>query len=127
MADQRLKLTRVPFRTYTGHRNPRSHMTEVRVIDGHGESRWLPLRLDLYNHSPTGFEWGYGGSGPSQLALAILADVVNDRIAMVLHQAYKRAVIAKLPRDKSWRIKEQDVIENVRTMLNLPHHKGIEL
>jgi len=25
----------------------------------------LPLRLDLYNHSPTGFEWGYGGSGPA--------------------------------------------------------------
>ena len=26
----------------------------------------------VYNHSPTGFSWGYGGSGPSQLALAIL-------------------------------------------------------
>ena len=25
-------------------------------------------------HSPTGFETGYGGSGPSDLALAILAD-----------------------------------------------------
>ncbi|HMF28341.1 MAG TPA: DUF6166 domain-containing protein, partial [Candidatus Cybelea sp.] len=34
----------------------------------------LPLRLDLYNHSPDGFEIGYGGSGPAQLALAILAD-----------------------------------------------------
>ncbi len=33
----------------------------------------LPLRLDLYNHSPTGFEWAYNGSGPAQLALAILA------------------------------------------------------
>ena len=26
------------------------------------------------NHSPTGFAWGYGGSGPAQLALAILID-----------------------------------------------------
>lgn len=34
----------------------------------------LPLRLDLVSHSASGFEWGYGGAGPSQLALAILAD-----------------------------------------------------
>lgn len=27
--------------------------------------------LLLANHSPTGFEWGYLGSGPSQLSLAI--------------------------------------------------------
>lgn len=30
--------------------------------------------LKIRNHSPDGFEWGYGGSGPSQLALAILLD-----------------------------------------------------
>jgi hypothetical protein len=27
----------------------------------------LPMRLELANHSPTGFEWGYGGSGSAQL------------------------------------------------------------
>lgn len=32
----------------------------------------LPLYLDEVNHSPTGFEWGYNGSGPAQLAYAIL-------------------------------------------------------
>lgn len=32
----------------------------------------LPLYLEWVNHSPTGFEWGYYGSGPSQLAYAIL-------------------------------------------------------
>lgn len=25
-----------------------------------------------HNHSPDGFNWGYGGSGPAQLALAIM-------------------------------------------------------
>ena len=25
-----------------------------------------------WNHSPDGFNWGYGGSGPAQLALAIM-------------------------------------------------------
>jgi hypothetical protein len=34
----------------------------------------LPLRLDIVNHSPTGFAWGYSGSGSAQLAVAILAD-----------------------------------------------------
>ena len=32
----------------------------------------LQLYLEEVNHSPTGFEWGYYGSGPSQLAYAIL-------------------------------------------------------
>ena len=34
------------------------------------DGRKLNPRLDLFNHSPTGFEWGYGGSGPAQTALA---------------------------------------------------------
>jgi hypothetical protein len=29
-------------------------------------------------NSPTGFGWGYGGSGPAQLALALLADSLGD-------------------------------------------------
>ncbi len=32
----------------------------------------LPLCLQHVNHSPTGFNWGYYGSGPAQLAFAIL-------------------------------------------------------
>lgn len=28
--------------------------------------------LKVRNHSPGGFSWGYGGSGPAQLALAIM-------------------------------------------------------
>jgi hypothetical protein len=42
------------------------------------DSNPLNLRLDLRNHSPSGFEWGYGGSGPAQLALALLADCLGD-------------------------------------------------
>jgi len=66
------------------------------VNGGAASSRPLPLRLDLCNHSPTGFEIGYGGSGPAQLALAILADCCGDEIAMTYHQAYKWAVIARI-------------------------------
>lgn len=57
-------------------------------------------RWDLWNHSPDGFEWGYGGSGPAQLALAILAHIAgDDEQAVRLHQAYKFDVVASLPKE----------------------------
>lgn len=59
-----------------------------------GSSRPLPPRTDLRNHSPDGFEWGYGGSGPAQLALAILADAAGPRAAREHYQEFKREVIA---------------------------------
>jgi hypothetical protein len=52
----------------------------------------LPLKpsLKLYNHSPTGFNFGYGGSGPAQLALAILLDYTGDKmVAGAFHQDFK--------------------------------------
>jgi hypothetical protein len=69
------------------------------VNGGTASSRPLPLRLDLWNHSPTGFEFGYGGSGPAQLALAILADCCGDELAVTYHQPFKWAVIARFPAD----------------------------
>ena len=44
-----------------------------------GKRRQLEPRLDLRNHSPTGFSWGYLGSGCAQLALALLVDVLGDK------------------------------------------------
>ena len=34
----------------------------------------LPPRLDLRGYSKTGFEWGYAGPAPRQLALALVAN-----------------------------------------------------
>jgi hypothetical protein len=98
------------------------------------EERWENVvkreRLDprpsqrLWNHSPDGFEWGFGGSGPAQLALAILLDAIHRRpfrvkvselvepggwnltptvhaarIAVRLHQEFKRSHVQPLDRD----------------------------
>jgi hypothetical protein len=69
------------------------------VIVENGGERPLPLRLDLYNHSPDGVEWGYAGSGPSQLSLALLADALgDDGRALSLHQAFKFAYVAHIDR-----------------------------
>ena len=59
-------------------------------------------------HSPDGFEWSYGGSGPADLALSMLADHFKDEHgpvgqseiidgrhpAVKHHQAFKRDFVA---------------------------------
>lgn len=58
------------------------------------------LQRDLKHvayHSPAGLEWGYGGSGPADLALSILTDVAGAEIGWNLHQAFKWAFISGLP------------------------------
>jgi Family of unknown function (DUF6166) len=73
----------------------------------------LPVRLDLVRHSPTGFEWGYAGSGPAQLACAILANVLGNGLeerAVKWHQAFKREVIVKLPQDK-WELTSTQILD----------------
>lgn len=80
----------------------------VKIVDG--VEYPLDLRLDIHNHSPTGFEWGYSGSGPAQLALAILADYLkDDNKAQNLHQHFKADVIAGL--NTNWEINEHDIKE----------------
>lgn len=70
----------------------------------------LDPRFDLWNHSPTGFEWGYGGSGPAQLALALLADHLDDADeAVALHQYFKRAVVENLP-PCHWTLTSQQIV-----------------
>jgi len=87
---------------YSGRRE--GHAAIV-TVDG----RRLNPRFDLWNHSPTGFEWGYAGSGPAQLALAILADHLgNDEQALNLYQRFKWAVVAELPH-REWILTSEEV------------------
>jgi hypothetical protein len=95
----------------------------VSVIEPDGTGRSLPLRLDLFNHSPSGFAWGYPGSGPAQLALAILADAIGDDARAVrLHQAFKRACIERLDGDRDWQMSREEV--RVWVALQLPDMEG---
>ena len=84
----------------------------------------LPPRYDLHNHSPMGFEWGYGGSGPAQLALALLADALRasgrdnrtaDREAVRLHHMYKREIVACLA-ENGWTMTRKSVIERAAAL-----------
>jgi hypothetical protein len=75
------------------------------------DGRELPLRLDLRNHSPTGFAWGYGGSGPAQLALAILSHHCrgDEERAIRQYQNFKWRVIGRLAQEESWSMTSEDI------------------
>ena len=76
------------------------------VIQGHWQTREVYLAggrlnpsesLAVARHSPDGFSSGDGGSGPAQLALAILLRATDRETAVAHYQAFKWDVIAKLP------------------------------
>ena len=63
-----------------------------------------PLRHHVC-HSPTGFEWGYTGNGPAELARCILIDHIGFKDGeghelLVSYQAFKLAIIAEAPADR---------------------------
>jgi hypothetical protein len=93
----------------------------MKVYKGHvtpGDMNWAatvdddPLnpRNDLFNHSPDGFSWGYAGSGPAQLALALLCDHIgDDKRALALYQDFKNAVLARIDKDECWELSSDDI------------------
>jgi hypothetical protein len=79
------------------------------VVEEDGTSRPLAPRHDLRNHSPTGFEWGYSGSGPAQLALALATDVIgDDERAQDIYQRLKFKLIGGLPKE-GWVLTEDRI------------------
>lgn len=86
----------------------------VTILEDDRAGRPLPPRLDLFNHSPSGFAWGFMGSGPAQLALAILADATgDDAFAVRHHQDFKADIIATFQTDHAFAISQRKVLEIV--------------
>ena len=108
--------------------NPAQHTDDVRdnLINEPLKPNGLVLRRDedgvwtniphvIIHHSPTGFEFGYGGSGPADLALNVVEIVLHHlghngprqdcydgdcfELAWALHQDFKWRFIATAPRD----------------------------
>jgi len=68
--------------------------------------------LKVRNHSPDGFSWGYGGSGPSQLALALLLEATDENTAARVYQNFKWDIIANLDPNKDFEMDAQTYIYN---------------
>lgn len=105
---------------YTGEMS-RDEVGLVSVRES-GERRAMELdaRLDLANHSPTGFQWGYSGSGPAQLALAILSHHFNatgtgdDAMALERYQTFKSQVLAAIYL-RRWELTTDQIVDWLRT------------
>ncbi|RQG98305.1 DUF6166 domain-containing protein [Natrarchaeobius oligotrophus] len=91
---------------YRGYRDPTAPVGEECTVSVDGEP--LDSRHDLLSASRSGFEWGYGGSGPAQLAIALLAHAFNDEIACDHYQRFKRDVVAELP-EEGWTLRAADL------------------
>ncbi len=61
-------------------------------VDGKKLSLEKTLKSGV-NHSPTGFNAGYAGSGPAQSAFAIMQKVIGTRKAKYCYQAFKFAFL----------------------------------
>jgi hypothetical protein len=93
------------------------------LLFGHAP-REIDPRYDLRNHSPDGFQWGYEGSGPAQLALALLADATDDSSAQKFYQLFKVSHVATWGDD--WTITAQDIadyVEECRSLQNLANQR----
>jgi hypothetical protein len=75
----------------------------------------------IRNHSPDGFNWGYGGSGAAQLSLAITLELFGDKHrALKIYQKFKDDVIAKLPLNKDFILDTRDTLFTSFIEENLP-------
>lgn len=83
---------------YVPYSDARGRETSARVdlVAPDGRSQSLPCPIT--RHSPTGLEWGYGGSGPADCAANILALFVSLPEAWRLHQKFKTWV-AGIPQE----------------------------
>lgn len=99
---------------YRGRRTSKGTEVTVDGID-------LDPRTDLRALSNVGFEWGYNGAGPMQLALAILADhhVENERIALRDFKRYCELVISEIDGEE-WTIDEAEIEASLSDVTDVP-------
>lgn len=68
----------------------------------------LPTGEHLHRFSTNGFEWGYVGPEPAQLAFALLADhLANPTQAAALHSQFMHSVVANLA--NTWDLTSTDI------------------
>lgn len=98
---------------YEGHRRSESGGQEV-TVRHEPDGTVIPLLAiasqRLVNHSPSGLQWGYIGSGPAQLSLALLMDATGDeRLSLRHYQDFKFMVVANWEDD--WSISQDDILD----------------
>lgn len=112
---------RPPETVYRGSRTYRGSCVVGVSVTVNGRTLDPARSQAIWNHSPDGFEWGYHGSGPAQLALALVLDATGSpHLARHVYQAFKRRTVAAW--GDSWSITAGEVQEWARALL--PESEG---
>ena len=91
------------MKRYTGDRT-------IDGIDVRVDGQPLDPRYDIKQFTDGDYEWAYEGLGPRQLALAILADHLdNDQDALRLSEPFMREIVANF--DNDWVLTSADIDE----------------
>ena len=114
------------MRRYEGSRDNEARPGEVTIVEFgimenlQGKKLLLPGESQrLVSHSPDGFNWSYGGSGPAQLALALLLDAIKHEQprlsrmeiqgkALLYYQDFKWAFVCGW--GDTWEITSKDIV-----------------
>jgi hypothetical protein len=80
-------------------------MNKIKLM-GYGGARMVFLdgqlitpdqSMALVKHTHEGFNWGYSGEQPAQLALAILLQVLSTEGALKHYRTFEKMLISQLP------------------------------
>lgn len=85
------------------------HIEETALVYKDGRLLRPGRSQKVRNHSPTGFAWGYAGSGPAQLALALLLEETTAETAQDFYQTFKAEVVARW--QDSWEITSAEICD----------------
>ncbi|MXV73208.1 hypothetical protein F4Z99_02885 [Candidatus Poribacteria bacterium] len=83
--------------------------------EGYTTQLSLEKSLQVVDHAPDGFQWGYNGSGPAQLSAAILYEVTsNEDLARQYYQIFKHDQVAQW--GETFEINEHQVLAWLSTV-----------
>jgi Family of unknown function (DUF6166) len=105
----------MPERIYEGLVDEKSkkRFGKSRMVTVNGKP--LDPRFDVRSYSPTGFEWGYGGAGPTQLVIALTSDIYGADIMYPLDDpcppfaAIRQIVREQLTNQMPWILGESSI------------------
>lgn len=108
------------LKTYYGHAATAERPASVIV-----RAKKSKMLVHHIRHNPTGFTWGYGGSGPSELSRCILLDSFGteecpsapkecqcqNTWVEPTYQGFLSDVVSKLAKDKDWKLYQKDITD----------------
>jgi hypothetical protein len=100
-----------PTRTYRGYSEDHESAMGPEAVFVEEEDGTITRLKHEVRHSPDGFSWGYGGSGPADLARSILAAHLGYVPPPAVYQEFKRHFVARWEQGRPWQLTSSQIDE----------------